>query len=65
MFSGDGSGLFDGGGEESSPGEVVGPTEEPPGALVDGQDGFFGKELFFDSSNPQMVIQVSFHFLEG
>ena len=65
MFSGDGCGLFDGGGEESSPGKVVGPTEKAAGALVDGQDGFFGKELFFDSSNPQMVIQVSFHFLEG
>lgn len=65
MFRGDGSTLFDGGGEESSPGEVVGPPEEAPGALVDGQDGFFGKELFFDSCNPQMVIQVSFHFLQG
>ena len=65
MFRSDGSALFDGGSEQGSPGEVVGPTEEAPGALLDGQDGLIGKELFFDSCNAQMVIQVAFHFFES
>ena len=65
MFSRYGAVLFEGGSHQGPPGEVVCPSEQPSGSLLDGQNGFLGEELFFDSSDLQMVIQVSLHFFEG
>ena len=65
MFSRDGAVLFKGGGDESPPGEMIGSSEEASGSLLDGQDGFFGKEMFFHSSDLQVVIQISLHVFEG
>jgi len=51
MFSRDGAVLFKSPGHQSAPGEVVGSAEQTSRSLLDGQDGFLGKELFFDSSD--------------
>lgn len=47
------------------PGEMIGSSEEASGSLLDGQDGFLGKEMFFHSSDLQVVIQISLHVFEG
>ena len=65
MFSRDGTVFFKRRGHQSSPGEVVGSSEQPPRSLLNGQNGFLRKELFFYSCNSQMVIQVSLHFFQG
>ncbi len=65
MFSRDGTVLFKSGGHQRPPGEVVCPSEQPSRPLLDGQDGFLGKEILFNASDLEMVIQVSLHFFEG
>ena len=61
MFSRDGTVLFKSGGHECPPGEVVCPSKQATRSLLDGQNGLFGEEMFFDSSDLEMVIQVSLH----
>ena len=65
MFSRDGAVFFKSSGHESSPGEMVCPSEQTSRSLLNGQDRFLGEELFFDSSDLEMVIQISLHFFEG
>lgn len=52
-------------GHQRPPGKVVCPSEQAALPLLDGQNGFLGEEKFFDSSDLQVVIQVSLHFFEG
>ena len=65
MFSRNGAVLFESSSHQGASGEVVCPSEQPSGSLLDGQNGFLGEEMFFDPSDLEMVIQVSLHFFEG
>ncbi len=46
---------------EGAFGQKVGPSEEAAGALVDGQDGFIGKQLVFAAGDLQVMLDVSRH----
>ena len=48
-------------GYEGAFGQEVGPSEEATRALVDGQDGFIGKQLVFAAGDFQVVLDVSRH----
>ena len=65
MFSRDGAIFFKSRGHQSASGEVVCSSEQPSRSLLDGQDGFLRKDLFFHSCNSQVVIQVSLHVFES
>lgn len=65
MFSRYGTVFFESSGHQSAPGEVVCPSEQASRSLLDRQNGLLGEELFFDSSDLQVVIQVSLHVFEG
>lgn len=55
--------FFGRGGNESTPGKVVGLPEESTGALVDGGNGGIGKKGMGDAGDLQMVVQVEFHIV--
>ena len=63
MFGGDELAFFSSGGDEGTSGQVIGPTEETAGALVDGGDGLFGKEGLFDSGDFEVMVEVALHIL--
>jgi len=63
MFGGDELAFFRSGGDKGPSGQVIGPAEEPAGALVDGGDGLFGKKRLFDSGDLQVMVEVALHIL--
>ena len=65
MFSRYGAVLFESSSHQGTSGEMVCPSEQTSRSLLNGQDRFLGEELFFDSSDLEMVIQISLHFFEG
>ena len=65
MFSRDGAVFFKSSSHQGPPGQVIRSSEQTSRSLLDGQNGFISEELFFQSSDLQMVIQVSLHFFQG
>lgn len=51
MFGSDQITFFCSGGDEGAAGEMIGSAEETAGALVDGGDGLFRKERWFDAGD--------------
>jgi len=65
MFSRYGAVLFESSSYQGTSGEVVCSSEQPSGSLLDGQNGFLRKELFFHASDLEVVRQVSLHVFQG
>jgi len=65
MFSSDGERLLCSGGDQSSPGQVIGFAEEAAGALLNSGDGRIFQGIGFQTGQGQMMSQIVFHFLTG
>lgn len=61
MFGGDDPAGFQGGRQQRPFGQVVGPPQQAAGALVDGGDGFLGKQTVRCAGHLEMVGQVGGH----
>ena len=61
MLGGDNRCFLLGGGEHCSASELVGPSKETAGTLMDCGCRFVAYEFFVPSSYLQMVVQIVFH----
>ena len=55
--------FFSRGGDHGPAREVVGFSKQPTGALMNGGDGGLFEARMLDSRNPEMMKEISFHFL--
>ena len=63
MLGADGHGFFFCRNDQGPAGEVVGFSQKPPGALVDGGDGGVIEEVAGNPCDGQVVLEVELHLL--
>ena len=61
MLGVDGHGLRPRSGNKGISGQMVSLPEESPGALVDSSNSGVIEEVFFNSRNGEMMLEVLFH----
>jgi hypothetical protein len=63
MFGADLKAFWGGVGDEGTPGQVVGFSEEAGGALVDGGNGLFGEDRVAQAGDAQVMVEIGLHVL--
>ncbi|MBW1778572.1 MAG: hypothetical protein JRJ54_13410, partial [Deltaproteobacteria bacterium] len=61
MVGGDGQGLIFGGHDDGAPGQVIGFSEEPSGALVDGGHRRFIEDVVSRPADVEVMAKVFMH----
>ena len=65
MFGGDLGLFFISCGDEGAPGEMVCPSEEPAGPLMDSGYSGLREDLIFNTCEVKVVLDVEVHILTG
>ncbi len=63
MFGNDLLAFFSGGGNQSSPGQMIGLAEEASRPLMDGGNGLFGKDGVVHPCEAEVMVEIILHAL--